>query len=225
METSSTGRPQAIPAASPRWLCTAVRDRAPVRSRGIPSTPSVTASFNSTSAAVGRAVPLPPTTDIRCQHNPPSAGRYGTTRGLPRGWIVGCCSAARGDQLCRWPMRSSIQSVSVRSCSSLSPPVGTPRWTGSITAFAASVQRRGNGSATECHLRIGMAICWRPMPGSWATPTPRFGCAQPRTGVSGRTALCLRRSMARLTRTGARRARPRGICPDLLALFLPLHVA
>jgi proline iminopeptidase len=31
METSFIGRPQATPAASPRWLCTAARDRARVR--------------------------------------------------------------------------------------------------------------------------------------------------------------------------------------------------
>jgi pimeloyl-ACP methyl ester carboxylesterase len=92
-----------------------------------------------------------------------------------------------------------IRSGSVRSCSSLSRPVGTRRSTGSTTAFAASFQRRGNASATAYRLKIAMAICWPHIPGSWETLIPRCGCAPPGTGAPGRTACCLR---------GVRRAEP-----------------
>jgi hypothetical protein len=49
------------PSGKPALVVHAARDRARVRGRGVPSTRSATASFNSTSAAVGRVVPLPPT--------------------------------------------------------------------------------------------------------------------------------------------------------------------
>ena len=41
-------------------------------------------------------------------------------------------------------------------------------------------QRRGNPSATAYHLKIGMAICSRHMPGPWGTPSASLDASSPR---------------------------------------------